>query len=122
MNWKLLALGKGFSEKNWRDVAGPESIQSSFELSIHFPVFFSRELFLAAVHGWFALQTNVWKVQNTTGSFLAQLHPSNFFPLNPFPRSKSFQFMNFPEAMFYESNLTSDFHTNTVISSLFAYS
>ena len=30
--------------------------------------------------------------------------------------------MNFPEAMFYENYLTSDFHTNTVISSLFAYS
>ena len=36
--------------------------------------------------------------------------------------AKSFQFMNFSEAMFYESNLTSDFHTKTVISSLFAYS
>ena len=24
------------------------------------------------------IQTNVWKVQNTTGRFLAQLHPSNF--------------------------------------------
>ena len=34
----------------------PESVQSCFELSIHFPVFFSRELFLVAVHGWFALQ------------------------------------------------------------------
>ena len=58
----------------------PESVQSCFELSMHFPVFFSRELFLVAVHGWSALQTNVWKVQNTTGRFLAQLHPSNFFP------------------------------------------
>ena len=38
----------------------PESDQSRFELSIHFPVFFSRELFLVAVHSWFALQTNVW--------------------------------------------------------------
>ena len=28
----------------------------------------------------------------------------------------------FSEAMFYENYLTSDFHTNTVISSLFAYS
>ena len=56
-----------------------ESAQSCFELSIHFPVFFSRELFLVAVHGWFAIQTNVWKAQNGTGRFLAQLHPSNFF-------------------------------------------
>ena len=67
MNWKLLALGKGFKKGFWRDVTVPESVQSCFELSIHFPVFFSRELFLVAVHGWFALQSNVWKVQNTTG-------------------------------------------------------
>ena len=45
-----------------------------------------------------------------------------FFSLNHFPNAKSFQFMNFSEAMFYENYLTSDFHTNTVISSLFAYS
>ena len=32
----------------------------------------------------------------------------------PFPSAKSFQFMNFSEVMFYENNLTSDFHTNTV--------
>ena len=43
-----------------------------------FPWIFSRELFLVAAHGWFAIQTNVWKVQNTTGRFLSQLHPSNF--------------------------------------------
>ena len=42
-------------------------------------VFFSRELFLVAVHGWFGIQTNVWNVQNTTGRFLGQLHPSNYF-------------------------------------------
>ena len=36
MNWKLFAVGKGFLEKNWRDVAVPESVQSCFELSIHF--------------------------------------------------------------------------------------
>ena len=40
-----------------------ESVQSCFELSIHFPVFFPHELYLAAVHGWFAIQTNVWKVK-----------------------------------------------------------
>ena len=38
----------------------PESVQSCFELSIHFPVFFSCELFLVAVHGWFTIQTNVY--------------------------------------------------------------
>ena len=83
----------------------PESVQSCFELSIHFPVFFSRELFLVAVHCWFALQVNVWKVQNTTGRFLAQLHPSNFFFLYPFPSAKSFQFINCSEAMFYEFDI-----------------
>ena len=57
----------------------PESVQSCFELSLHYPVVFPRELFLVAVHGWFAIETNVWKVLNTTGRFLAQLHPSNFF-------------------------------------------
>ena len=57
----------------------PESVQSCFELSIHFPVFFSRELFLVAVHGWFAMQTNVWKCQNATRCFLAQLHSSVIF-------------------------------------------
>ena len=39
-------------KKKWRDVAVTESVQSCFELSIHFPVIFSRELFLVAVHGW----------------------------------------------------------------------
>ena len=42
------------------------------------PCVFSLELFLAAAHDWFAIQTNVWKVQNTTGRFLSQLHPFNF--------------------------------------------
>ena len=47
--------------------------------TIHtFPCIFFRELFLVAALGWFAIQTNVWKVQNTTGRFLSQLHPSNF--------------------------------------------
>ena len=46
MNWKLLALEKGFKEKKkWRDVAVPESVQSCFQLSIHFPVFFPQTIF-----------------------------------------------------------------------------
>ena len=57
----------------------PESVQSCFELSIHFPVFFSRELFLVAVHGWFAIETNVWKCQNATRCFQAQLYSSVIF-------------------------------------------
>ena len=50
----------------------PESVQSCFELSIHFPVFFPLELFLVAVHGWFALQTNVWKVHSKFMHILVQ--------------------------------------------------
>ena len=36
---------KRILRKNWRDVEVPESVQLCFELSIHFRVFFSRELF-----------------------------------------------------------------------------
>ena len=57
----------------------PESVQSCFQLSIHFPVFFSHELFLVAVHDWFAVQTNVLKYQNATRCFLAQIHSSVIF-------------------------------------------
>ena len=57
----------------------PESVQSCFELSIHLSVYrTSRELLLKIVRGK-KIQGNVWKVQNTTGRFLEQLHPSNFF-------------------------------------------
>ena len=38
----------------------PESVQSCFELSIHFPVFFPANYGLVAVHGWFAMEINVW--------------------------------------------------------------
>ena len=38
----------------------PESVQSCFELSIHFPVFFPANYGLVAVHGWFATEINVW--------------------------------------------------------------
>ena len=87
-----------------------------------FPTFvcIANQLWAATkiVHGK-KIQGNVWKVQNTTGRFLAQLHPSNFVPKILFlvPEvSNSWIFQ-----MFYEKYLTSDFHTNTVISSLFAY-
>ena len=61
------------------------------------------------------MQEDVWKVQNTTGHFLALIYPSNFFLKVRLVPLKSFQFMNFSEAMFYENYLTLDFHTNTVI-------
>ena len=41
---------------------------------------------------------------------MVQLHPSNFFFLKFFSSAKSFQFMNFSEAMFYENYLTSYKH------------
>ena len=70
---------KDFKKKNWRDVAVPESVQSCFELSIHLSVYrTSRELLLKIVRGK-KIQGNVWKVQNTTGCFLAQLHHSKIF-------------------------------------------
>ena len=57
----------------------PESVQSCFELSIHLSVKrTSRELLLKIVRGK-KIQENVWKVQNMTGRFLAQLHHSIFF-------------------------------------------
>ena len=57
----------------------PESVQSCFELSIHFPVFFSRELCLVAVHGWFALQTNVWKVVYANDTMLGDVCLTDYF-------------------------------------------
>ena len=59
---------KSILREQWRDLAVPESVQSCFELSIHFPVFFPRELLLVAVHGWFAMQTNVWTLSGTATS------------------------------------------------------
>ena len=80
MNWKLLAIGKGVLRKK---LEGCSCAKKASSCVLNFPYiflyFFSRELFLVAVHGWLASQTNVWKVQNTIGRFLAQLHPSNFF-------------------------------------------
>ena len=47
----------------------PEIVQSCFELSIHFPVFFSSELFLVAVHGWFAIQAMYGNVKTQLDAF-----------------------------------------------------
>ena len=56
----------------------PESDQLCFELPIHLPVKrTSRELVLKVVRRK-KIQGNEWKVPNTTGGFLAQLHPSTF--------------------------------------------
>ena len=41
------------------------------------------------------IQGNVWKVQNTTGRFLTQLHPSNFFRKNLFLLSQKFPIREF---------------------------
>ena len=62
----------------------PESVQSCFELSIHFPIFFSRELFLVAVHGWFGnVKTQLDAFQH---SYIPQLF-SVKFPIHGFFRS-----------------------------------
>ena len=63
-----------------------ESVQSCAELSIHFSVFFSRELFLVAVHSWFAIQTNVWKVQNKPKTVIRPIYTrgrENIHPPKP---------------------------------------
>ena len=46
LNWKVSALDNGFYKQNLRDVGVLESVQSCFELSIHFSVFAagSREI------------------------------------------------------------------------------
>ena len=41
------------------------------------------------------IQGNVWKGQNTTGRFLAQLHPSKFFSLKSFSLCQKFQIHEF---------------------------
>ena len=57
----------------------PESVQSCFELSIYLSLKrTSRELLLKIARGK-KYREMYWKVQSTTGRFLAQLHPSNFF-------------------------------------------
>ena len=99
----------------------PESIQLCFELSIHFPVFFSRELFLVAVTAVSLYRQMYGKFKTRLDTFWHSYIPP-IFSYTPFPSAKSFQFMNFSEVMFYENYLTRDFHTNTVISSLFDYS
>ena len=100
----------------------PESVQSCFELSIHFPVFFSRELFLVAVHGWSLYRQMYRKFKTRLDAFWHSYIPQIFLLKIVFLVPKSFQFMNFSDAMFFENYLTSDFHTNTVIPDVFAYS
>ena len=56
-----------------------ESVQSCFELSIHLPVQRTSPWRAAAKNSSREkIEGNVWKVQNTTGRFLSQPHPSNF--------------------------------------------
>ena len=99
----------------------PGSVQSCFELSIHFPVFFSRALFLEQFTAGSLYRQMYGKFKIRLDAFWHSYIPPIFFLKIPFPNAKSFQFMNFSEAMFYKNYLTSDFHTNTVISRLFAY-
>ena len=46
----------------------PESVQSCFELSIHFPAFFSRELFLEQFTAG-SLTDKCMEIQNTIGRY-----------------------------------------------------
>ena len=79
MNWKLLALGKGFKKKK---------LEGCSCATKRLVVFWTFQTFgRIANQPWTALKIargkkikgNVWKVRNTTGRFLAQLHPSKFF-------------------------------------------
>ena len=80
----------------------PESVQSCFELSIHLSVFFSRELFLVAVHGWFAYRQMYGKFKTRLDAFWHSYIPLIFFlKIHFLASAKSFQFMNFSEVMFY---------------------
>ena len=56
----------------------PESVQSCFELSIHLSVSEPAVNCSKNSSRGKKIQWNVRKVQNTTGRFLAQLHPSKF--------------------------------------------
>ena len=57
----------------------PESVQSCFELSIHLSVFFSRKLFLVAVHGWFAYRQMYGKFKTRLDAFAHSYIPLIFF-------------------------------------------
>ena len=62
MNCKLLALGKGFWRKKLEGCSCARRRPVVFRTFHTFTCIFSRELCLVAVHGWFAIQSNVWKV------------------------------------------------------------
>ena len=91
-----------------RNLAVLESIQSRFELSIHLSVFF-----FPANHTepWTVtgkkIQRNVWKVQNTTGRFLAKLHRFVFKILFLMPKvsnSCTFQKRSFMKIIWQKRN------------------
>ena len=54
----------------------PSKMSEGMCCSVHFLVFFPANYFSSSSR--LAIQTDVWKVQNTNGRFVAQLHPSNF--------------------------------------------
>ena len=49
------------------------------------------------------------KFKTRLDAFWHSYFPPKFFLKNPFTSAKSFQFMSFSEAMFYENYLTSEF-------------
>ena len=75
----------------------PESVQSCFELSIHFPVFFFPRAIFRAVHGWFANRQMYGKFKTRLDAFWhSYIRPIFFlksfsycqkFPIHDFFRS-----------------------------------
>ena len=57
----------------------PVSVQSCFEFSIHFPVFFSRELFLEAVYGGSLYRQMYEKFKTRLDTFWQNAIPPIFF-------------------------------------------
>ena len=79
----------------------PESFQSCFELSIHLSVFFSRELFLVAVHGWFAYRQMYGKFKTRMDAFW---HSYSYIPQIFFLKSFS-ECQKFPIHEFFRSHV-----------------
>ena len=73
----------------------PESVQSCFELSIHFPIFFfSRELFLVAVTAVSLYRQMYGKFKTRVDAFWHSYIPPIFF-LNSFSKCQKFPIREF---------------------------
>ena len=82
----------------------PESVRSCFELSVHLSVNRnSRELLLKIVRGKKKYREIYEKFKTRLEAFWHSYIPPIFFLKILFLNAKSFKFMKFSEAMFYEN-------------------